>query len=151
MRRLAAGVCLVTTRHEGQRHGFVATSVTSLSSEPPSLLVCVNRAASGHDPLLNSGHFCVNVLAGAHERIAAAFSSAALRHTRFHDGRWDDSKAPALLDAVTAFHCRVDQTIRYGTHSIIIGAIDDIRLDPGPLDPLLYCDARFRVLASSGA
>ena len=51
MRKLASTVTVLTTREADEHHGMAATAVTSLSTEPPSLLVCVNRSASLHDPL----------------------------------------------------------------------------------------------------
>ena len=62
MRHVAATVYAVTTGHGGNRFGILATAVSSLSFDPPSLLVCVNRSASLHGPLNSADTFCVNVL-----------------------------------------------------------------------------------------
>ncbi len=55
MRRLTSAVSVISAMHDGVRHGITVTSVTSVSMAPPSLLFCVNRAASLHDPVIRSG------------------------------------------------------------------------------------------------
>jgi flavin reductase (DIM6/NTAB) family NADH-FMN oxidoreductase RutF len=74
MRRLAAGVTIVTTIHDGERSGLTATAVTSLSVDPPQLLVCVNREAGSHDLIRRGERMCVNVLSHAHKNLAARFA-----------------------------------------------------------------------------
>ena len=59
-----------------RRHGMTATAVTSVSSNPPSLLACINRSASLHAPLIASGRFCVNILHGSQSDIADAFGGS---------------------------------------------------------------------------
>ena len=77
MRRLAAGVSIVTTAEGGVPFGFAATSVTAVSVDPsPLLLVCVNRSVSCHDVILRMGRFCVNVLRENHVETAMLFSSS---------------------------------------------------------------------------
>ena len=62
MRRLTSAVSVISTAHDGIRHGITVTSVTSVSMTPPSILFCVNRASRLHNPLVCAGHFCVNIL-----------------------------------------------------------------------------------------
>ncbi len=88
MRRLTAGVSLVTTSSSGEKFGLIATSVSSLAAEPPSLLVCVNRSASSHDAILQAGYFAVNVLREQHDDLCAQFSSPTRRAERFQSGEW---------------------------------------------------------------
>ena len=73
MRHVAATVYAVTTGHGGGRNGILATAVSSLSFEPPSLLVCVNRSASLHGPLASAETFCVNVLGLGNRDVAEHF------------------------------------------------------------------------------
>ncbi|MBV8643533.1 MAG: flavin reductase family protein, partial [Candidatus Eremiobacteraeota bacterium] len=63
MRRFATGVAIVTTAHEGRIHGFTANAFASVSVEPPTVLVCVNRVATAHRLISASQLFCVNILA----------------------------------------------------------------------------------------
>src|SRR6187200_2725097 len=75
MRHVAATVYAVTTGHGGNRFGILATAVSSLSFDPPSLLVCVNRTASLHGPLASAETFCVNVLGLGNRDVAEHFMS----------------------------------------------------------------------------
>src|SRR5690606_15060056 len=73
MRHVAATVYAVTTGHSGGRYGILATAVSSLSFDPPSLLVCINRSASLHAPLASAEIFCVNVLGLGNRDVAEHF------------------------------------------------------------------------------
>ena len=88
MRRLTSAVCVVTTEHDGGRYGMTATSVTSVSLDPPSLLLCVNRLARLHDPLVRRGSFCVNILHADDSEIAQSFGGACAGEERFARGAW---------------------------------------------------------------
>src|SRR4051812_18189710 len=87
-RRLASGVSCVTTQFNGRQHGFVATSVSALCGDPPTLIVCVNRTVSSHDQIGESGIFCVNVLGEADQATAALFSDKDQRQSRFSGPDW---------------------------------------------------------------
>src|SRR3954462_7103791 len=74
MRRLAATVTIVTTADGGRWHGMTATAVTSVSADPPALLVCVTQSASLQEPLMASGRFGVNLLRACHADLCGIFS-----------------------------------------------------------------------------
>ena len=86
MRCLAAGVTIVTTVHDGVRGGLTATAVTSLSADPPQVLVCVNRTANAHDLIHRGSLLCVNVLCHGHKDLAARFAG---QNGVFGAGRFD--------------------------------------------------------------
>jgi flavin reductase len=145
MRRLAAGVTLITTVRDGERHGLVATAVSSLSAEPPSLLACVNRSASAHAHIRASGIFCVNVLAASQKDHAARFSSSTDRDRRFQDGDWRvlTTGAPALAGSLVSFDCEVRQSFEYESHTIFIGEIVGLELWIPSIRPLIYMDGTY--------
>ncbi|WP_334177020.1 flavin reductase family protein [Pseudoxanthobacter sp.] len=149
MRRLAGGVALITTQDATGRHGLVATAVTALSAAPPSLLVCVNRAASAHTALAGAGVFCVNVLATAQEGLAAGFADPARRGERFATGTWlhGMTGAPVLAEALVTFECRVERVVEHGSHSVFMAAIAAIRHGSDAGEPLIYFNRGFRRLA----
>ncbi len=152
MRRLAAGVSIITTMGAEGPQGFAATSVTSVSAEPtPMLLICVNRKVSCHDQILKSGIFCVNVLAEEDVEIAQAFSSPEFREKRFQICEWQPLKsgAPALSNALTSFDCELVQSVEMGSHSIFFGRVLDMRLRDNHVHPLVYIDGRFDGLRSN--
>lgn len=150
MRRLASGVSVITAEHLGQRGGLIATSVSSVSMAPPTLLVCVNEAASSHDLIKGAGAFCVNVLGCESHEVAARFSTPAHRATRFETGSWTtlETGAPALAGSLASFDCRVSGEAKYGTHTIFFGEICCVKLWTDNYDPLLYFDGGYRTLGN---
>lgn len=139
MRRLVSGVSLITTLDNEERYGTIVTSVTSVSADPPALLVCLNQGNSCHDAVLKSGIFCVNLLARQSEDISKRFASPQERELRFKTGKWSAlvTGAPVLDEAVASFDCRVSNQISANSHTIFLGNIESIRL-PETLPPLLY-------------
>lgn len=133
MRKLAATVTVVTTRDADGDHGMAATAVTSLSTSPPSLLVCVNRSASMHEPLRLSGRFCVNLLGTQHAALVHAFGGGLEGAARFGVGAWrhDGDGVGYLADAAAILFCTLEQSHAYGTHTIFIGQVDEARIADG--------------------
>lgn len=151
MRRLAAGVSVVTTIDGPQPHGFSATSVTSVSADPaPLLLVCVNKAVTCHDILLRSGSFCVNVLSEAEIETARVFSSSEHRHRRFELCPWEElvTGAPALVNSLTNFDCRIHRAVEVQSHTVLFGEVVSVVIRGPAVHPLLYVDGKFGGLRS---
>lgn len=152
MRRLAATVTLVTTSDaQGQRYGMLATSVTSVTMEPPMLLVCVSRTAHVHGALMARKRMCINVLLAEQAELVRAFSSSLPHDERFANTEWESQEAfalPYLREAQALFFCEVDQVVEAGTHSVVLArvlesrAIDAVR-------PMVYVDGRMSHLPSS--
>ncbi|MGI4798541.1 MAG: flavin reductase family protein [Janthinobacterium lividum] len=130
MRKLASTVSLVTTVEAGIRYGMPATAVSSLSLEPPSLLVCVNRSASMHGPTTRSRYFCVNLLSHAQAPLLGEFSSRASAE-RFGVGGWKTGPfgLPFLPDAASYLFCAVEDELHYGTHTVFIGRVTGVQAD----------------------
>jgi flavin reductase len=142
MRHVAATVYAVTTRHEGRAYGILATAVSSLSFDPPSLLACINRTASLHDPLLASGHFAVNVLGQSNREVAAHFTDPS-QADRFANGDWQDvAGMPVLASAQSSFVCRLADVHEFGTHSVIFGGLLVAQHRQNAL-PLTYFDRHY--------
>ncbi len=141
MRRLAATVTIVTTRHEGLRYGMAATAVTSVTADPPTLLVCVNRKAGIHTPISESGSFCLNLLGVSNRDLVAPFSGGAAGESRFVHGDWaeNDEGLPYLRDAQACLFCVTRARLAHGSHSIIVGEVSDVRTF-GEVQPLVYQD-----------
>ena len=151
MRRLASGVSLVTTLDEDMPHGFLATSVSSVSAEPdPTLLVCVNRSAESHGRINRTGFFCVNLLGETQAALAKNFATAA-REERFTGIEWTTlrSGAPAIPTALASFDCEIIKTVEVGSHTIFIAAVKDVVLHPDSNGPLLYHGGQFAGVKSN--
>lgn len=147
MRHLASGVSLITTRGlNGGRHGMLATAVSSVTADPPTLLICVNRNATMHDDLVASGHFCVNFLGQQHRELSRRFSSSDARQSRFEIGSWTSLKsgAPALEDALSVLDCALENAVEVGSHTVLFGRVQAVRTAPPQVDrPLLYYDRKY--------
>jgi flavin reductase (DIM6/NTAB) family NADH-FMN oxidoreductase RutF len=144
LRGVASTVSIITA-HDGVRHhGMTATAVMSVSMEPPALVVCINQRTLLHDILTTARRFCVNILDETQEPISAAFSGALPPHERFERGRWDyDSEGlGSLLDAQASIVCRKVAAMPYGTHSLFIGEVTDVRFAERQ-SPLLYLNAGY--------
>ncbi|MEI9922273.1 MAG: flavin reductase family protein [Bradyrhizobium sp.] len=154
MRRLAAGVSIVTTIEHSVPQGLVVTSVSSVCVEPePSLLVCINLNSSCHDAISRTGIFCVNLLSSGDVELARRFSSSESRDQRFEQNPWVQlvTGAPALATTLASFDCEVTQAISVHSHTVFIGAVRDIKLWQRDVNALLYIDGQYGALASSAA
>ncbi|KRE06906.1 hypothetical protein ASE63_23410 [Bosea sp. Root381] len=131
MRNVAGAVSIVTASHGGLRAGLTATSLTALSAEPPTVIVCVNRAASAWPTIDGAGHFAINVLAARHQAIADRFAGRGgfKGEARFGEGDWGClvTGAPTLDGALAVLDCETDEAIERHSHTILIGRIKAIR------------------------
>jgi flavin reductase (DIM6/NTAB) family NADH-FMN oxidoreductase RutF len=152
MRRLAATVTLVTTNDaDGQRYGMLATSVTSVTMEPPMLLVCVSRSAHLHPALMARKRMCINVLLDEQAELVRAFSSSLPHDERFANVDCENHTTfglPYLRDAQALFFCEIDQLVEAGTHSVVLARVLESRaLDA--VRPMVYVDGRMSHLPGS--
>lgn len=150
MRRLASGVSLVTSGTPDRGHaGLIATSVVSVSMDPPTLLVCVNQSSSAHPVIEASGAFCVNLLAAQDRGLVDIFGSSARREERFRVGAFEPTASGPLrlATALAAIECRVVEAFAYGTHTLFLGEVAGIHLAPADrTDPLIYMNKAFHAL-----
>jgi flavin reductase len=143
MRRLATTVSIVTCADEDGWHGMTATAITSVCSEPPALLVCVNTATAFYGRLSASGNFCINLLGSPHVRISQAFGGRLKGVERFERGNWTLVRhLPCLIDARANLFCKTASITHFGTHGIFIGCVEDVRFAEGAA-PLVYQDGHY--------
>jgi flavin reductase len=129
MTLLTGAVNVVTTTGASGRHGFTASAVCSVTDTPPTLLVCMNKAARSHSHFVENKILSVNVLGAHHQHISSVFSSKMSSEERFECGNWTKLKtsAPVLEDALVSFDCQIEQIQEVGTHTIFICQIVDIQ------------------------
>lgn len=122
MARLGAAVNIITTDGPGGRAGFTASAVCSVTDEPPSLLVCLNRSASVYETFKRNGVLCVNVLGAGHQDLSNLFGGKTAMDERFASATWSrgQSGSAVLADASVSFDCRLSQITEVGTHDILI-------------------------------
>ena len=148
MRRAAGGVSVITAGTGEERTGLTVTTATSLSMEPPTMLICVNRAASAWPVIRRHGHFAVNILASDQADIADRFAGRGGVNgaARYGGAEWVrlGSGVLGLRGALATIDCAVADTIERGSHAIVIGTVLAVTVEPAPArDPLVYADGRF--------
>lgn len=146
MRRFATTVSIISCNCDGSRYGMAATAVTSLSTTPPALLVCVNKSAATHRALCRGGHFCVNVLRSQQIGISRAFSGHLRGEDRFDIGKWQLNKEglPFIEDAQANLFCEIVRTMEYATHTIFIARVYSAKVRE-LVDPLIYQDGAYAI------
>ncbi len=135
--RFASGVTIVTTvDRDGRDQGMTVSAFSSLSLDPPLVLVCIDHGASLWPVLETADHFAINILASGQEALSRRFSSR--EGERFDGiGFSRGGTGVALLDdTLAAVECTITARIAQGDHSILVGSVDyGIARD---LQPLLY-------------
>lgn len=149
MRHFPAGVTVVTARTgDGQPCGLTASAFTSVSLDPPLVLVCVERVARAHDPLLAYGWFAVNVLGVGQEALSRRFASTL--EDKFDGVAFREGLAglPLLEGVVATLECRVVDRYPGGDHTIFVGRVEDVAVGGGA--PLVYFQSAYHHLTSNG-
>ena len=140
MSRAAASVSVVTTEGDAGRDGVTVSSMTSVSADPPTMLVCINRESNSADLIQQNGAFCINLLRDDQAEISNVFASFCEPPggDKFNVATWETapSGAPRLVEALVTFDCKVVDCHRSGSHFIIIGEVIETRIDDGT--PLIY-------------
>lgn len=148
MARFPGAVTIVTALHGAERRGITATAVCSVTADPPSLLVCLNRKTGTCAAVRAGGRFNVNLLPGEGGPTALAFAGAGgvTGEAKFASGDWeaDADGLPVLATAALTFSCAVSEVLEAGSHSIFIGQIEAIRSGEGAA--LIYEQSRFHRL-----
>lgn len=144
MRRFPTGVTIVTTLADGTPFGFTANAFTSVSADPPMVLICVNREASAHPMIARSSVFCVNILSSEQTDIAKLFADHARRADRFAGLQTHAATtgAPIIDGCIAYVDCRLSEEHTAGTHTVFIGEVVDSGVSPGK--PLGYLNADYR-------
>lgn len=130
MRHLTGGVSVITAGRGREISGMTVTSVSSLSVEPPSLIVSINRAASSWPLIARHGVFGVNILTADQLDIAERFTGkGGLKGAeRFTGAEWTTraTGVPLLAGALAALDCEVEEIIERHSHAIVIGRVLDV-------------------------
>jgi flavin reductase (DIM6/NTAB) family NADH-FMN oxidoreductase RutF len=140
MASLASGVSVVTARRpDGEPCGLAATSVSSYSARPPSLLVSIDHGSRCHDALATCERFGVHILHAGQEQVARSFAER--RDDKFAGLEWSwDGDVPRLAGTLAYLRCRRAEGFSRYDHTVLIGDIEGGRLEHG--EPLLYARRR---------
>ena len=146
MGHLVTGVSVVSARDaEGIVVGMTASSVASLSLEPPMILVCVGLEAEIHDTIVRAPLFGVSVLAEGQEDLALRFATKGRQRFDGVDGGAMPDGLPRVPGAIAHLECRRGEVFRSGDHSIVTGTVEWAATADG--QPLCYFRTAYRGLA----
>ncbi len=149
MARFAGAVHVITSEGEAGLRGTTVIAACSVSDNPATILVCLNRANARNESIITNGCFALNTLAAGQQAVAVAFSglNGLAVEERFATGRWDtiSTGSPTLVGALATFDCEVADHKDVATHRVLFGRVTGLRIGDS-LDPLLYFDRSYRVL-----
>ncbi len=146
--RFATGVTVVaTTSPEGLPRGLTVNSFSSVSLDPPMVLVCIDSRNQLLPRLLDGTPFAINVLSTGQAELSRRF--AGMVEDRFEGVAWSPGSqgAPILADALAWFECTLARAIECGDHTVLIAAVRTLQLSSG--EPLLFYDGGYRRVASA--
>ena len=152
MGRFASGVTVVTTCEGSRRLGITVNAFTSVSLDPPLVLVCIDRSSRLHDVLLKTGIFAVNILSEDQARISTCFASRGKeRYENFCNvSSHAEATGAPVFDASLGFvDCRIADVYPGGDHTIVVGRVEALGSADG--EPLLYFRSHYLNLAESQA
>lgn len=140
----ASGVTIVTTLSDGVYSGMTASAFSSVSADPPLVLVCINRKATSCDEVRESGVFAVNILREGQDALSNRFATPMDRAARFEGVAVTAgaSGAPLLDESMVSLDCRVEQAVEAGSHTVFIGRVEEVVVREG--HPLLYYRGAYR-------
>lgn len=153
MRNWTTGVTVVTTAYEGQFAGMTVSSFTSVSLQPPTVLVCLNRDSYGHEMVSKSGVYAVSMLAAGQDALSNRFAGLDPAVTdRFAglDYTTEQTGSPLLPGALVHLDCEVRSTHEVATHTIFIAEVVYVWSD-AEKKPLVYHNRGYHLLTTPEA
>jgi flavin reductase (DIM6/NTAB) family NADH-FMN oxidoreductase RutF len=146
--RFATGVTVITTQVGDQVRAMTANAISSVSLDPLLVLVCIERRASLHDLLLESGVFAVNILDEDQRELSDLFARRAeldepMGGVSFSEG---STGSPLIEGVIGWIDCEVWRTYDGGDHTIVVGRVVDMSMARPDARPLLFFSGRYRSL-----
>ena len=141
MRRFASTVNVITSGHRDTFNGMTATSVCSVSTDPPSILIVVNQDNRSHALIEKSGAYVVNVLSSGQRLLATHFASRPVAPFLSVDHRIGMTNCPILEHCEAFMECVVETRTSFGTHSVFIGRV--VASGADGRSALVYQDGQF--------
>jgi len=146
MRELAGAVSVITVGVGVERSGFVATSVSSFSAEPPRIILCISRSSSSWALLSKTPRFGVNFMREGEDAIASRFAGfgGVKGNERYNGADWVTlpTGTHVLKNALASIDCTIEEALERHDHAIVIGVVKSIRIcDHG--NPLLWFKSKF--------
>jgi flavin reductase (DIM6/NTAB) family NADH-FMN oxidoreductase RutF len=146
----ATGVTVVTTAMDGERHGMTANSLTSVSLDPPLILVCFARNARTAEAVVTRGAFVVNILDRAQEALSNRFAKRGEDHFAGVEVAETDDGLPLLPGGIGHLVCDVHGVHEAGDHDIVLGLVREADTTSGAF-PLLFFRGRYDTVTGRGS
>jgi flavin reductase (DIM6/NTAB) family NADH-FMN oxidoreductase RutF len=144
MRKYIYSVSVISnTQSNGRKNAITVSSVTSISINPPSIIVCINKKSSIHESLILDSKFCINLVNEQQRDIAEICSDPNRINERFKDIEWIGDKPPIMMNALVNIICKVDKIVEYKTHVIVIGLVQKIK-NSEHKNPLMYQEGMYK-------
>ena len=144
MRRYIYSVSIMSNKDNVDNlNAITVSSVTSISMNPPSLLICINKSSRIHDSIELGSKFCINLLNNDQEDLSNICSDEDMYDQRFKDKNWNLDNIPFLKNAQANIFCKVDKLTSYHTHTIVIGLVEDANY-ADEISTLTYVDGKYK-------
>jgi flavin reductase (DIM6/NTAB) family NADH-FMN oxidoreductase RutF len=144
MSHFPTGVAVVTTMTDGVMHGMTANSLTSVSLDPVTLLVCFSHDSRTADAVRRAGTFAVNVLEEGQLELSQRFARPGEDHFAGLEVDTDTHGLPILKGALAHLVCKVSDVVTVGDHDIVIGEV--LACQAGKGNPLIFFRGGYRSL-----
>ena len=144
MRRYIYSVSIMSNKDNADNpNAITVSSVTSISMDPPSLLICINKSSRIHNSIELESKFCINLLNNKQEDLSNICSDEDMYDQRFKDENWNLDGIPFLKNAQANIFCKVDKLTSYHTHTIVIGLVEDANY-ADEISTLTYVDGKYK-------
>jgi len=144
MRRYIYSVSIMSNKDNADNpNAITVSSVTSISMDPPSLLICINKSSRIHDTIQLGSKFCINLLNSNQQNLSNICSDEDMYDQRFKDKNWNLEDIPFLQNAQANIFCKVDKLTSYHTHTIVVGLVEDANY-ADEISTLTYVDGKYK-------
>jgi len=143
MGMFATGVTVIGMKDGDSTWGMTANAVTSVSLDPPLVLVCVDKSTQTHPKLTEAKSFSVNILTAAQEEISNRFAFKGPKDFSGLDTKTAETGAPILLDTLGWVDCKLAEVLPGGDHDIFVGEIIAGELGDTDASPLTYYQGKY--------
>ncbi|WP_100498583.1 flavin reductase family protein [Geodermatophilus chilensis] len=140
-RRFVTGVTVVTTMDGDVPRGLAVNAFASVSLEPPTVMVCVQRTSGTHDCLFRSGHLAVNILSTEQADVVTRFAGKSLDKFAGLDWAPGPFGSPLLARSSAQVEVEIRERLQASTHTVFICRVVDARVSDAP--PMIYSAGRF--------
>lgn len=146
LRQFASGVTIVTAEHDGELYGITVSAFSSISLDPPILMVSINNASTVARPIIESEHFAVHILSADQQEISDRFARSGTGAEKYSglEIRRGPSGAPTFPGTLALFDCVLAQTLVVGTHTLMFGRVVYVEAAEEIGDPLVYYHRGYR-------